>query len=188
MQDDPQHDLQQQDGQTRYVALLRGINVGTGNRIGMADLALTMESCGFTRVKTILASGNVVFDGRGSASAVTADLESTLSERFGYGARVIVVTADAVRAAVDGFPFDELDSQQPYVVFGSSAGILDSLAAAAPESGGDRVMRAGEVLYWTVEKGHTLDSPFGKVLAKKQKVDVITTRNLRTLRKILAAA
>lgn len=172
----------------RYVALLRGINVGSGNRIAMADLRSSMEEAGYQQVATVLASGNVVFDAAESVGAVTKDLEALLSERFGYSARVIVTTADAVKAAVDDFPFEEVEDQQPYVVFGSTAAVLNGLAKEAPDGDDDRVERSGKVLYWSVAKGHTLDSPFGKVLAKRQKDDVITTRNLRTLRKVLAAA
>jgi len=171
----------------RYVALLRGINVGSGNRIAMADLRSSLEEAGYRRVTTVLASGNVVFDATGTVGAVTKDIEALLSERFGYSARVIVVTTDVLTDAVDAFPFAEVEDQQPYVVFGSTAGVLDELAKEAPDGDDDRVERSGKVIYWSVAKGRTLDSPFGKLLAKKQKDDVITTRNLRTLRKILAA-
>ncbi|THG30158.1 DUF1697 domain-containing protein [Naasia lichenicola] len=172
----------------RYAALLRGINVGSGNRIAMADLRSALESAGHGDVRTVLASGNVVFDSPGSSADVTGDLERLLSERFGYSARVIVVPIDTVRIAVDAFPFEESDDQQPYVVFGSTSRVLDDLAEAAPADDADRIQRVGEVLFWTVAKGQTLDSPFGKLLARSQKDDVVTTRNLRTLRKILAAA
>ena len=43
------------------MALLRGVNVGRGNRVAMADLRATVAACGFTDVTTVLASGNVVF-------------------------------------------------------------------------------------------------------------------------------
>ncbi|MGH7659270.1 MAG: DUF1697 domain-containing protein, partial [Gemmatimonadales bacterium] len=44
----------------RHVALLRGINVGTARRVAMADLRALMESLGYTGVRTLLNSGNVV--------------------------------------------------------------------------------------------------------------------------------
>ncbi len=162
--------------------------MGSGNRIAMADLRSALESAGHGDVRTVLASGNAVFDSPGSSTDVTTALEQLLSERFGYSARVIVVPIDVIQAAVDAFPFEESDDQQPYVVFGSTPRVLDDLAEAAPSDEADRLERVGEVLFWSVAKGHTLDSPFGKLLAKRQKTDVVTTRNLRTLRKILAAA
>lgn len=47
----------------RYVALLRGINVGRAKRVAMADLRALVEGLGFHSVRTLLNSGNVVFDG-----------------------------------------------------------------------------------------------------------------------------
>jgi uncharacterized protein (DUF1697 family) len=88
----------------RYVALLRGINVGGNNIIRMADLRACLEADGFDDVRTYSQSGNVVFTASGSAATLTARLERTLSKEFGYEATVAVRSARQLRAIVDGAP------------------------------------------------------------------------------------
>jgi uncharacterized protein (DUF1697 family) len=88
----------------RYVALLRGINVGGNNLIRMADLRACLEADGFEEVKTYIQSGNVVFTASGSSATLTARLERTLSARFGYEATVAVRSARQFRAIVDAAP------------------------------------------------------------------------------------
>ena len=81
---------------TEYVALLRGVNVG-GVNIKMADLAEVVRGLDYTDVKTVLASGNVLFTTRDAASTAKQTLESALRKRFGYEAWVHVLTVDAIR-------------------------------------------------------------------------------------------
>jgi uncharacterized protein (DUF1697 family) len=88
----------------RYVALLRGINVGGNNIIRMADLRACLEADGLDDVRTYIQSGNVLFAGSGSAATLTARLERTLSKEFGYEATVAVRSARQLRAIVDGAP------------------------------------------------------------------------------------
>ncbi|WP_286278159.1 DUF1697 domain-containing protein [Naasia aerilata] len=170
----------------RAVALLRGINVG-GVRVPMAELQGLLADAGYANVKTLLASGNVLLDADGKPADVAQRLEKLVGERFAYPARILVVPIEEVAAAVDGYPFEAADDLHSYVVFTEDAATTAELAAEAaqlPE--GDRVAASGSLLYWSVAVGSTLDSPFGKLLAKKR-APFTTTRNIRTLQKILAA-
>ena len=88
----------------RYVALLRGINVGGKNVIRMADLRACLEADGFGDVRTYIQSGNVLFSASGSPATLTARLERTLSAGFGYEATVAVRSARQLRAIVDAAP------------------------------------------------------------------------------------
>ena len=76
----------------RYIALLRGINVGRAKRIAMADLCRMFSELGYTSVKSVLNSGNVVFDAGGveTMDAATA-IEEALVLRLGVGAKVFVL-------------------------------------------------------------------------------------------------
>lgn len=91
---------------TVYLALLRGINVGGGNLIKMADLKACFEAQGFTRVATYIQSGNVVFQSPASAApALTHQLENALSTTFApYQARVVVLTHAELAAIAQGAP------------------------------------------------------------------------------------
>jgi len=88
----------------RFVALLRGINVGGNNVIGMADLRACFEADGFDDVRTYIQSGNVLFTASGSPVALTARIERMLIAAFGYEATVVVRSARQFRAIVDAAP------------------------------------------------------------------------------------
>ena len=116
---------------TRYIALLRGINVG-GITIKMAALADTVSALGHTGVKTVLASGNVVFDSdQTDAAALKAGLERALTEAFGYEAWVVLLSRDQLAAAVADYPFEARDGWHSYILFGSQPVVLEELLASA---------------------------------------------------------
>ncbi|WP_173924162.1 DUF1697 domain-containing protein [Agromyces sp. Marseille-P2726] len=173
---------------TRYIALLRGVNVG-GITIRSADLRDLFESLGFDDVRTVLASGNVVFDSdRTDAAGLKRDIERSLGERFGYEAWIVLVTRDELERVIDAFPFDAADaSRQPWVVFASEPAALDELLESAGETDVevDPIQRGNGVVYWNPVKGTTVDTPFAKLLAKAKYKPVTTNRNLRTLQKLL---
>src|SRR6187402_4004013 len=90
----------------RYVALLRGINVGTAARLGMADLRAAFEAEGLENVRTLLQSGNVVFD---AASPPTGTaLTRAIEARTGLAPRVQLLTADEFRAIAAANPLREV--------------------------------------------------------------------------------
>jgi uncharacterized protein (DUF1697 family) len=174
---------------TKLVALLRGVNVG-GITVKSAELRDVFNELGFEDVRTVLASGNVVFSA--TDAAASADLkqriEQALRDRFGYDAWIVLVTRDQVERVVEAFPFDASDARrQPWVVFGSDEDVLDELVASAGESDPDvdPVARGDGVVYWNPVKGTTVDTPFGKMLGKPRYKPVTTNRNLRTLLKLL---
>lgn len=174
---------------THWIALLRGVNVG-GITIRSADLRELVTGLGFTGVRTVLASGNVAFESdRADPARLKRDIERALSDRFGYEAWIILLTADRLRAIVDAFPFDATDdSRQPYVVFASEPAVVDALleAIGEPDPEADPVERREDVVYWNPVKGTTVDTPFAKVIAKPVFKPTTTNRNLRTLEKLLA--
>ena len=174
---------------TRYAAFLRGVNVG-GVNLKMADVADALTEAGFTEVRTILASGNILLESPAGADAVRAKAESALRQRFGYDAWVLVYPLETVRAILDGYPFEaERDGYQSYVTFVSDADVLDELAALSDQAGADEKISRGPdsagVIYWQVAKNHTLDSTIGKTMGEKRYRSSTTTRNVRTLVKVL---
>lgn len=173
---------------TRYAAFLRGVNVG-GVNLKMAEVATALADAGFAKVSTILASGNVLLESDFPVAAVRAKAEAALRERFGYDAWVLVYAIDTVRAIVDGYPFEpEVDGYQSYVTLVTDTAVLDELAALAAEAGAEEKISPGDgVIYWQVPKGGTLDSTIGKTMGKQRYKSSTTTRNLRTLAKILGA-
>lgn len=89
----------------RYVALLRGINVGRANRVDMADLRSLVADLGFTGVRTLLNSGNVIFDAAAAETAAVAGrIEEALAARLRVSSRVIVLTPAELAVAVSENP------------------------------------------------------------------------------------
>ncbi len=169
---------------TRYAAFLRGVNVG-GVNLKMADVAAALTDAGFDNVATLLATGNIVLDSSSSAAKVRTKAEAALRDTFGYEAWILVYDLDQVRAIASGYPFEpEVDGQQSYVTFVSEPAILDELAelSAGPD---EKIARGDGVIYWQVPKGSTLDSTIGKTMGSKRYKSSTTTRNLRTLMKVV---
>ncbi len=171
---------------TRFAAFLRGVNVG-GVNLKMAEVAAALTDAGFANVRTILASGNVLLDSSSGVAAVRKKAEATLRQRFGYEAWVLAYDIDTVRAISEAYPYErEVDGYQSYVTFVTDAAVLDELAALADRAGPDeKISRGVGVVYWQVPKGGTLDSTIGQTMGKARYKSSTTTRNLRTLDKVL---
>jgi uncharacterized protein (DUF1697 family) len=169
---------------TKFAAFLRGVNVG-GVNLKMAEVAKALTEAGFTEVRTILASGNVLLESSARVATVRKKAEAALRERFGYDAWVLAYDIDTVRAISEAYPFErEVDGYQSYVTFVTDKAALDELAAL--DAGPDEKISRGEgVVYWQVPKGSTLDSTIGQTMGKKRYKASTTTRNLRTLAKEL---
>ena len=102
---------------TKFAAFLRGVNVG-GVNLKMAEVATALTEAGFTNVRTILASGNVLLESSARVAAVRKKAEAALRERFGYEAWVLAYDIDTVRAIFEAYPFErEIDGYQSYVTF-----------------------------------------------------------------------
>ncbi len=172
----------------RHVVLLRGINVG-GINIKMADLKAALEQGGFDHVKTILASGNVLVDSGDDAAAVKERFQDVLRQRFDYDAWVLVYSQEQVQEIADAYPWDDSDdAKQPYVIFSEDGVSTEELAEVADLDASVERIQAGphRVLFWEVTKGETLRSGIGKASSKAKYKRTTTTRNLRTVRKLLA--
>jgi uncharacterized protein (DUF1697 family) len=169
---------------TRYVALLRGVNVG-GVTVKMADLAEVVRELGYDDVKTVLASGNVLFTTTDAAAAAKEKLETALRKRFGYEAWVHVLTQAKVGKIVEAYPFERTADRHAYVVFILKPELLDALLAVELDPDIEQAERGDGVLYWSTPKGSTLDSVMGKAQGSGKHKPWLTTRNLNTLEKLL---
>jgi uncharacterized protein (DUF1697 family) len=173
---------------TRHVALLRGVNVN-GITIKSADLKALFVELGFGAVRTVLASGNVLFDtSESDAAALRTRIEQALRKRFGYDAWIVLLTQKTVAEMAAGYPFERIDEERhPYIVFGSDAAMLDEIVekAGTVDADVEQLKRGKGVLYWQCPRGESLDTPVAKLLAKTRYKSSTTTRNLRTVEKLL---
>lgn len=168
---------------TRYVALLRGVNVG-GVNMKMSDLAEVVRGLGYKSVKTVLASGNVLFETSGTASGAQDALEKTLRKEFGYKAWVHVLTVAHIEKIVAGYPYPRSADRHAYVVFIEKPEVRDELLAVELDPKVEKAEAGEGVVYWTVPKGDTLGSAMGKAQGAGRHKPWLTTRNLNTLEKL----
>lgn len=136
----------------RYVAFLRAVNVG-GRIVKMDELRRHFEGVGLQDVETFIASGNVVFSTRATATAkVETTLESALRTALGYEVPVFVRPVDEVAATAAYRPFSEADVANAgahLVAF--LRGPLDPAGRkglASLESPLDRFVARGREVYW----------------------------------------
>jgi uncharacterized protein (DUF1697 family) len=170
----------------RYVAFLRGINVG-GRTIPMAALRVCCEEMDLEDISTVLQSGNVLFSSAESAKALKLTMEMGLRERFDYPARVQIYPLATLRKIVDTSPFSVPDPlTHSYVVF-FEKGLEQQLMTEVGDEDNDvdRLEVGDGVIYWRVPKGSTVQSGFAKHLTKARYKDFHTSRNINTLRKVL---
>lgn len=91
---------------TKYAAFLRGINVGGNKPVPMERLKKAVESLGFRNVKTLLASGNVLFEARSAnADTLVKRIEEKLEQTFGHEIGTIVRTLEELQDLADLDPF-----------------------------------------------------------------------------------
>jgi uncharacterized protein (DUF1697 family) len=169
---------------TTYVALLRGINLGAKRRVAMADLRAWLADLGYTDVRTLLQSGNVVFRTDRGPGTVTGELERRLAEGAGFPIDCVVRTADELRAVVAADPFGQVaDNPSRYLVSFLRGPVVPP--DHAPDAFAPELFHLGEreVYFWT--PGGVQRS---KVLAAfpDRKGEVATVRNWNTVTKLLA--
>jgi len=173
----------------RYVALLRGINVGRAKRIGMADLRELLAGLGYTDVATLLQSGNAVFTATGrSNGSIEQAIERAIAGRYGFDVRVLVRTREEFAAAVEANPLPVPDGSRFLVSFldrDPHAARVRDLAPAGFEP--ERFAFGSKVLYLWCANGITGSALLAAVSDQRLGV-VATARNWNTITKLLALA
>jgi uncharacterized protein (DUF1697 family) len=99
----------------RYVALLRGINVGGKNKVPMAELRALVDSLGLREVSTFIQSGNVLFTAVKAVAPET--LEAIIERELGVRSTVVLRTARQLDAVIAANPFTEVDLSTLHVGF-----------------------------------------------------------------------
>ena len=152
---------------TKYVALLRGVNVG-GRIIKMDELKGCFEKAGYENVRTLLNSGNVIFESGKNAGTLKKEIEETLTKTFNYPAKVWVVPTAEIKRIVEQNPFKNAPADyHQYVIFFEDS-LEKDFAAEAVDSEDEEVKTNNGVAYWKVQKGETLKSQRGKILTKSK--------------------
>lgn len=172
----------------RFIALLRGVNVGRGPRVPMADFRALLEGLGGHDVRTLLNSGNAVFDAaRHGGDRLAEAIGAALQERLGVLVPVVVKSAAEFDAALAGAPRwpPEADPSRILVAFGADAAALQALRVIEPLVAPGEQFGIGEHAAYLHCAGGLLDSRAGSALLGKAGRG-ITTRNWATATKLAA--
>jgi uncharacterized protein (DUF1697 family) len=172
------------------IALLRGINLGSRNRISMPELRGLLTEAGFEDVRTYVQSGNVVLASDHSPEEVAARCEQLIAERFGFDIAVIVRTRRELADVVRRNPLADVaeDPKRYQVSFldGEPAPeAVEKAAATAHES--ERLVAIGRELYAWHPNGIGRSKMWSKLADSGLGVRA-TARNWTTVTALLAMA
>lgn len=137
----------------KWVALLRAVNLGTRNKVPMAELRTRLEDAGYKDVRTYIASGNVILDGPSRRTEVAAELEQLVADAFHVVTTAILRKPSDLAATLAGHPFGS-DASETHVAFlaerpaEAAAARLEEAAGAA-----ERVAFAGADVYLLLPRG-----------------------------------
>ena len=172
----------------RFIAFLRAINVG-GRVVKMERLRLLFESLGLKRVETFIASGNVIFESRGSAGLLEKKIEPLLQKELGYEVRTFIRSADELAEIAVYNPFGgagELPHEALFIGFlaeSPSQEAVATLVNASSETDQFHIKR--RELYW-LRRGESNESRFSGGKLEKMLGMATTLRNANTVRRIAA--
>lgn len=169
-----------------YVALLRGINVGGKNLVGMSRLKAAFEGAGMEDVATFIASGNVLFRSKAKTGALVRLLEKSIEEELDRPIKVVLRDLRSMRAIAKSIPatWKNDDKATCYVLFLSReydrAGVLEELPT---KDGVDEVRYVPGAVVWRVSRKNRTKSRINK-LAGTKLYAAVTIRNCNTTRKL----
>jgi len=173
---------------TRYVALLRGINVGGRNIIGMPALKACFEAQGLSDVATYIQSGNVIFSSREKAPLIARRMESRLEKDLGCPACVVLRSRQQLRRVVEGAPPDfgaRPALHRYYVIFlKEPLAATEAVRSVSAKDGVDRIFEGSGVLYFSRLIAKASQSHLARLVSKpvyKQ----MTIRNWNTTTRLL---
>jgi uncharacterized protein (DUF1697 family) len=174
---------------TTYIGLLRGINVGGNKMVAMAELREMITALGFSDVKTLLQSGNVVFRGPAKAPGkLEVQLEAALEKRFGMKVDFHVRTADEWKAIVKANPFAAQALKDPGHLLVSCYKLpldKDNVKALQAAITGPEIVKADDrQLYMVFPDG--IGNSKATVLVDRKLAAKGTARNWNTVQKLLA--
>ncbi len=170
-----------------YISFLRGINVGGNKIIKMDSLSKSLQKAGFANIKTILASGNLLFGFKETdVASLSLMISQIIKTDFGFIVPVMVFTSEEFLEMVSISPFESKNtSNYEYATFlrEKSKKSISLIKSAALESGFEIAKLDDLVVYSVVPKDSKktvdlmkfLDEEFGKN---------VTTRNWNTIQKI----
>jgi len=173
----------------KYVALLRGINVGGKNKVPMLALKQCLEQLGFSNVTTYIASGNVILESDNKPAAVKALIEEALPKCFTLDTeiiKVLVLSQDQVQDVIKNKPKGFGDNPAKYhsdVIFLMDIDTYQALPVFSPREGVDEIWPGDGVIYSQRLSSMRTKSRLNKIMASPM-YKQMTIRTFNTVTKL----
>lgn len=172
----------------KYVALVRGINVGGRNLMSMADVRECLEGRVFTRVTTYIQSGNVLFESNQSdVGGLTTRMEKTLSATFGHDVPVFLRSQAQLKKIVEQAPAAWKTGaalRQNVAFLRAPLTAQRALSEIDPKPGVDSIQAGDGVVYLSTVMSRLKQSRLSRIVSSPIYSDM-TVRSYRTCQKIL---
>ena len=173
----------------KFLALLRGINVGGKNVISKEELRQLFEDLGFESVRTYIQSGNILFkSGKKSSKKLAKSIEEELSKRFSYDARAVVLSSNQYKSAVESASenWGKNEQQKHNALFLLGDNTPKKIAKELPlqKPGIETIELGKNVIFWSVSKDSLTKTSYMK-LAALPVYQQVTIRNHNTVFKLL---
>lgn len=172
----------------KYVALLRGVNVGGKSLIKMVELQEAVEKAGFQNVKTVIQSGNIIFESaEKNAAKIETILERTLKEDFKLDSRIVVKSHEQLKKVLTDVPPDwkTRDDIRCYIAFAIAPVTAPEVINETQPKEGIDLLKAGDgVVYMTTLLSSRTKSGFTKIIGRPI-YKKISLRNYKTVKKVL---
>jgi uncharacterized protein (DUF1697 family) len=162
-----------------WVALLRGVNVGGGNKVPMADLRALAAGLGWQKPRTFIASGNLVFAAPDGDHGAT--LRAAIAARMGVDVAVFLRSGAALRRDLAACPFPDVPGNALHLFWCWSPPVIDAAAYAALKAPSETLLADGDRV-WLYAPDGIGRSKLAEKLHKVVLGTDVTARNLNTLR------
>lgn len=173
----------------KYIAFLRGINVGGKNKLSMSELKKLLKESGFEEVVTYINSGNIIFESAISDEKQLREAcEKLIQDRFNMNIPVAVISYDVLLEAIRNAPpwwGKDKDSKHNamFVLPPMTAEeVMLKVGEAKPEY--EQVDFYGSVIFWSAPISTFSKTRWSKVVGSSV-YEYITIRNANTVRKVL---
>jgi uncharacterized protein (DUF1697 family) len=176
-----------------YVILLRGINVGGKNKISMSELTTRLEEMGFSNVRTLINSGNVVLKSQLSKAATIAKIEDMLPKKFTLDSSIIRICAldqKTYKKVVDQAPKEfgtDNEKYRYYVLFLMGVSSSEAMEQIEAKEGVDTAWKGDHAIYFrlpSIKSPDATKSHLNKII-QKPIYKAVTMRNWNTTTKLL---
>ena len=170
----------------KYVALLRGINVGKSVQVPMASLKTLLADMGMAGITTYLNSGNVIFESEQEGSLLQDLLEGELQKVYGQRIPTLVKSAPEMISIAQSIPqeWGSNPAEQTYIAYLFKAAARPEIVDELPvKKAFMSIYYAHECVVWNIKRENYNRSQITKIVAHPA-YSLMTTRNVNTARKL----